>query len=262
MRKIFAILLLISLVFSTYAQKSYRLKQIKGRWEVSNDITPKQAQEQALLEAKKEALRKAGIVENVWSVFGQVSKSNNDDFFESSNTLSALSINGMVRVTKKEITEEFDKERGVMFKVATIDCEVIEDNSSDVEFEIEVTEIAEVYKQGEPITFNVKVHNRDAYLKIFWFDDEKGEILYPNSYEPEMLLKANQVYSFPVNQSIDYEASMGDSSNGLHQNNMLFVATKEAIPYIGEVNFKTVIEWTFKLPASKRATVHKSFIIR
>lgn len=64
------IFLVICFTASTlHAQKPVKVKGAQGRWQVSEEITLKQAEERAFMEAKKEALRKAGVMENVWSVF-------------------------------------------------------------------------------------------------------------------------------------------------------------------------------------------------
>ncbi len=68
---VIAILLLIS-AGSLCAQDIVKVKGVQGRWQVSEEITLKQAEERAFMEAKKAALQKAGVMENVWSVFGQI----------------------------------------------------------------------------------------------------------------------------------------------------------------------------------------------
>ena len=78
-RFILLVICLFSLSF-TYANEVVRVRKAVGRWEVSDDITPKQAEEKALNEAKKEALRMAGVMENVWSVFGQVTADNGTEY--------------------------------------------------------------------------------------------------------------------------------------------------------------------------------------
>ena len=69
---------------SLYAQTNdvVRVRKAEGRWEVSGDISVVQAEERALMEAKKEALRKAGVMESVWSVMGQVTSSDGVNFSE------------------------------------------------------------------------------------------------------------------------------------------------------------------------------------
>ena len=80
MKRFILIALCIFSFSASYANEVVRVRKAVGRWEVSDDITPKQAEEKALNEAKKEALRMAGVMENVWSVFGQVTADNGTEF--------------------------------------------------------------------------------------------------------------------------------------------------------------------------------------
>ena len=94
-----------------------RVRKAVGRWEVSDDITPKQAEEKALNEAKKEALRMAGVMENVWSVFGQVTADNGTEFTEAYSSVSMLAISGMVNVTDKKVEDIWDEGLKRNFKI-------------------------------------------------------------------------------------------------------------------------------------------------
>ena len=75
---VIAILLLIS-AGSLCAQDIVKVKGVQGRWQVSEEITLKQAEERAFMEAKKAALQKAGVMENVWSVFGQITQNDGQE---------------------------------------------------------------------------------------------------------------------------------------------------------------------------------------
>src|SRR5688572_17412568 len=48
-----------------FGQETKTVENIKGEWIISNDITPLQAREKALSQAKAEALRQAGVAEYV-----------------------------------------------------------------------------------------------------------------------------------------------------------------------------------------------------
>lgn len=65
-----AFLLLIP-VGTLCAQNTVKVKGVQGRWQVSDEITLKQAEERAFMEAKKAALQKAGVMESVWSVLAR-----------------------------------------------------------------------------------------------------------------------------------------------------------------------------------------------
>lgn len=76
------------------------------------------------MEAKKEALRKAGVMENVWSVFGQISQESGTEFHEAYSQMNVLAIGGMVNVTNKKVEEVWDTNTRSLYKVVTIDAVV------------------------------------------------------------------------------------------------------------------------------------------
>lgn len=73
-------LVICTIAAPLHAQNPVKVKGAQGRWQVSEEITLKEAEERAFMEAKKEALRKAGVMENVWSVFGQISQESGTEF--------------------------------------------------------------------------------------------------------------------------------------------------------------------------------------
>ena len=155
---------LFSLSF-TYANEVVRVRKAVGRWEVSDDITPKQAEEKAFNEAKKEALRMAGVMENVWSVFGQVTADNGTEFTEAYSSVSMLAISGMVNVTDKKVEDFWDEGLKRNFKVVTIDALVTKDETQeDKAYALEVKGIEPIYKQTEVLECSFKVYGTDSYL--------------------------------------------------------------------------------------------------
>lgn len=104
MRIKICLLLVVIFTFSEsslFAKKVVKVKNVEGMWEVSGTLTLEAAEERAFLEAKKEALRQAGIMENVWSVFGQITQENGSEFQEVYSQVSAIAIGGLINATKK-----------------------------------------------------------------------------------------------------------------------------------------------------------------
>lgn len=56
------LLMMVILAGPLYAQKTVKVRNVQGRWQVSDNVTLKEAEERALNEAKKEALRRAGVM--------------------------------------------------------------------------------------------------------------------------------------------------------------------------------------------------------
>lgn len=175
---VIAILLLIS-AGSLCAQDIVKVKGVQGRWQVSEEITLKQAEERAFMEAKKAALQKAGVMENVWSVFGQITQNDGQEFHEAYSQMSVLAIGGMINVTHKKIEEIWDTDTRSLYKVVTIDATVQKNAKPDNAYALEVKGVETLYKEGDAFTCRLTVHGTDSYLKFFWFDSTGGALLYP-----------------------------------------------------------------------------------
>lgn len=247
----------------SYSNEVVRVRGAVGRWEVSNDITPKQAEERALFEAKKEALRKAGIMENVWSVFGQVTSDSGNEFAEAYSSVSMLAINGMVNVTDMNVSDEWDPGLKRDVKVVTIDAYVTKDETKeDKSYAIEVFDIAPIYKDQELFECSFKIHGTDSYLKFFWFGEDGAAIVYPNEEEGNQLFKAGTRYHFPVTTKIDMVMEKADKSKDVEKVNIIVVATKQDYPYLGDTDYQSILTWIYNLPADQRTLFYTLTLIK
>jgi len=81
---------------SLLAQQEKHLENVKGEWVLSNDITPIEAQEKAITQAKVEALRLAGVPEFVSEsnvMYKTEGREEMNEFFES---LVSVDVSGEV----------------------------------------------------------------------------------------------------------------------------------------------------------------------
>ena len=254
-----AFLLLIP-VGTLCAQNTVKVKGVQGRWQVSDEITLKQAEERAFMEAKKAALQKAGVMESVWSVFGQITQNDGAEFHEPYSQMSVLAIGGMVNVTNKKVEELWDVDSRSLYKVVTIDATVQKDDKPDRSYALEVKGVETLYKEGDVFTCRLTVHGTDSYLKFFWFDSTGGALLYPNTYEPNTLLQAEKEYSIPFSNAVDYRMEkQGKESEKI---NMMMVATKENIPFTDEVTYQNVLKWVYSIPNDKRCAFYDMILIK
>lgn len=256
---IIAVLLLTAGTLS--AQKPVKVKGVTGRWQVSDDITLKQAEERAFMEAKKAALQQAGVMESVWSVFGQLSQDGGQEFHEAYSQMSVLAIGGMVNVTNQKIEELWDAASKSLYKVVTIDAVVQKEDKPDNAYALEVKGVETLYKEGDVFTCKLKVHGTDSYLKFFWFDGTGGALLYPNTYETNTSLKAEQEYNIPFSNAVDYrmEKQPGKADEKI---NIMMVATKENIPFTETVTYQNVLKWVYSIPANQRCAFYDMVLIK
>lgn len=246
---------------SLWAQDIVKVKGVQGRWQVSDEITLKQAEERAFMEAKKAALQKAGIMENVWSVFGQITQDDGAEFHEAYSQMSVLAIGGMVNVTNKKVDEVWDVNSRSLYKVVTIDATVQKNDRPDNSYALQVKGVETLYKEGDVFTCRLTVHGADSYLKFFWFDGTGGALLYPNTYEPNNLLKAGNEYKIPFSNAVDYlmEKHSGKDSEKI---NIMMVATKQNIPFTEAVTYQNVLKWVYSIPANQRCAFYEMVLIK
>lgn len=240
-----------------------KVRGAAGRWEVSGDITMAEAEERALNEAKKEALRKAGIMENVWSVFGQVTSENGSMFEEAFSSVSVLAIDGLVNIVSKKTDDLWDPVAKKLFKVVTIDALVTKNEvQEDKSYILEVTGIEPVYKESEPFTCSVRVYGADSYLKFFWFGEDGASMIYPNEYEDDIIFRAGEKYMFPVSENIELAMEKADAEADVEKVNIIAVATKKNFPYIGKQDYQSILTWIFNIPADQRTLFYNMTLIK
>ena len=161
--KILLCIVFLSVGSLSFAGDIVKVRHATGRWEVSGDITMAEAEERALNEAKKDALRKAGVMEKVWSVFGQVTTESGSKFDEAFSSVSVLALNGLVNITDKKTEDVWDPAARKLFKVVTINADVTRnEQQEDPSYLLDVTGIEPVYKESEPFTCSVKVYGADS----------------------------------------------------------------------------------------------------
>jgi hypothetical protein len=250
-------LLFFSLFFTTivFAQKDIKIKEAKGEWPVTN-ITPEQALEKALTEAKFDALRQAGVGESVTSIESMFS-TNGDHYYTGAVNLE---LGGEVVefnvIDKKIDLVEHDGYESLTAKI-TINAVVREyKKKRDDSFQVKVEGIEHSYREGDNLTFNV-IPYKEGFLKIFFFEnDNSGSLLYPNDYEKNRLFEENKKMQFPIAKGFEYILAKLDNKLSVENNLLIFVYTKEDVPFYEEnVNVHTVLNWVAKISPDKRTVV-------
>ena len=207
-------------------------------------------------------MRKAGVSERLWSVTGLINEDDGSEFSQVLSRMTTLEINGLITVKDVVYSEEVIDDR--RYAVATIDADVkLVDTKVDLTFQMEVNGIKGVYESGENMTFTVKLYGHDAWLRVFWFDESGGMLLYPSSYDSDAPLKKDKEYAFPLNPSIDYVMEKLDKSHKMETINIIAVATKRNIPFIEDaVTFDSVLKWLYTIPADERTAYREAIIIQ
>ena len=250
---------------SVFAQTNdvVHVRKAEGRWEISGDVSAVQAEERALMEAKKEALRKAGVMESVWSVMGQVTSSDGVNFSEAYSSVSAFSINGLVHVVDKKVEDYWDPDMKRLFKVVTIEARVTKDDvKEDLTYKLDVQGVETVYRENDIFKCSFKVYGADSYVKVFWFTNEEADLLYPNDYEGDQLFKVGEQYTVPVTDDIELVMAKSHPEVDNEFINFVIVATKKNYPYLGKMDMMSILSWIYSIPADQRVVFHDSTIIK
>ncbi len=258
-----------SLLFQTLtAQKTVKVYGIKGVSFVTDNITLKQARQEALNDAKMNALKAAGVIENINSYEAFVSSANNSDYsqYYSSGILSELQ--GAIldfNSCKPNKDTLFKSEQFEHLIVNTfIDASIIVyDTRPDESFNVKLDGLKSVYNNKDKLTFSI-LSTQDCYLTIFTSMEENASVLFPNKYENSFLIQKNKQINFPIGQS-EYELTT-EKKNG-EKNKIIFVFTKKPNSYIKvdnnqETKIDDVFSWISAITPDQKRVEYKTFIIQ
>jgi hypothetical protein len=239
-----------------FAQKSVKVENIKGSSSVSGDVSPNQARLQALNNAKIDALKAAGIDEQISTyqlLFSSQQKNDYSQFFSSDiqSEMQGAVKNYKILSEKMYCKSEFE----IAYDIS-IDATVVKyDTRPDLAFTSNIEGIKGAYNNGENLNFSLKA-TKNCYLTIFNITDKEATVLYPNDYEKQLELTKLQSYNFPMAR-IDY--TLGNETKKPEVNRLIFVFTKEQIPFIKAdkkqvTTHEDIFSWIYAIPPDQRNT--------
>jgi hypothetical protein len=223
------VIIFFSSINILYSQEIKSVKNIIGNAFISGDISPNQARAQALNDAKINALKSAGIAENINAYQLLLTSQNNNDYrqFFASDIQSEMQ--GAVQSYSIKSEKNYCKNDKELICEVVIDAEVIKYNTKpDINFDVNIIGIKGAYNNNEKLTFTIN-STEACYLTIFNLADKESTLLFPNEYEQHFLINSNQKINFPV-AKIDY--LMNTEVKPQETNRLIFVFTKTKIPFI------------------------------
>jgi len=242
------------------AQQNIQVKNATGSCIIAN-ISPEKAKEEALFNAKVDALRKAGIPENV---LANVTKMG-EFFLETSTAEIGGGVIGYDIVDEdiKIVTPEGERSKILIVEII-INANVIKyDKEKDPSFQLQVQGIKKVYGNNETLTFSVTPY-QNGYLRIFFFDEDGlGEQIYPDKkLEPNELFLHDETINFPKNDQYYYVLKLTDKTKPKEINRMLFIFLKDNIHYTeNKATMHSVLNWAAKISPDRRTQEFREFII-
>ncbi len=276
MRFLIGLFLLFTSHFVLYSQEVKVIKNAVGEYIVSNksEISLKAAFEKAVVEAKLNALRMAGVVENISSSDILTSSDKSSNVKQDINSILSVQISGAVFndsvISEKTSVDQFGN---TVIRVV-LNANVIKYTQKyDQSFDFKIEGIKEFYENNDLMAFTFLPYS-DGYLTIFSTNENENFILFPYLEEGNHLLndsinikfRANKKYTFPLNKLIGnpqtHEVGYLLSTEMERENNcLIFVYTKEIFPFVKRVTYKNIIECIYTISPDKRKIQYHDFVI-
>ena len=251
-------ILCLSNMMSGYAQQNIQIKNAVGSCVIAN-ISPEEAKQTALFNAKIEALRRAGIPENLLANVTQIG----GIFIETSDAEIGGDITGY-EIVRNDIKTSFDGNSKILTAEVVINADVVKYNrKKDPSFQIQVRGLKSVYKEKETLSFSVTPY-QDGYLRIFLFEEDgTGAQLYPDEgVEPDVLFPKNGTITFPTNDHYYYVLEKTDRTKSKEINRILFLFLKDDTRFAGnDITLQSVLNWRAGISPDKRTQVFREFTI-
>lgn len=246
------------------AQEIKKVTGAKGVGIMAGKVTPTEAQREALNQAKIEALRLAGVTEQLQSYQTLFKSETNNDFSEFFSSDVQAELQGAVK--DYAIVKEERKADGAVFLIEiTIDATVVlYDAKPDPTFNVRVAGVKGIYENGEMLTFEV-FSSQSCFLHIFAITDLETSLMYPNEWEEMKEIPANIKTSFPFG-NVNYE--LEKKEKGVELNRVVFVFTKQPTRYLnfskeGQItNSEDIFSWVYGLMPDQRKVDYQVFTIR
>lgn len=251
------IFFLTSLPLFLVSQRNIKIRGVKGACSMADNMTPEQTKNKAILEAKKEALLKAGITENISSTYILNISQSSEDFQQIFNSISAIELDGEVKEWEL-INEKWGVDgSGKPHLEVTINATVIKYKTErDLSFDFKVEGIKVWYYDSTFLEFTFLPY-QDGYLRIFLISDNyDAKFLFPNKYEKNKLFHKDIEVQFPLNVNYRLVAEKKEDTDLL-----VFVYTKQDIPYKKKENINDILEWIYSIPRDERSIRNFSFVI-
>lgn len=273
MKKTILLFVILTFVGSLHVMgQKKKTVRVTGKAISGEYLTPAQTRAKAIEDAKRNALNKAGVSESISFTDFSYKFEDNEKFGEIFQAISAIETGGEIVVDKiLNETKDFN-EFGNMVVEVEIEATVYRHRKSpDPTFLFKVEGIDEVYQNEDLLQFKV-TPTRDCYLKIFNITEDKTSVLYPYT-DPEnpqyndktdRLFKANETVQLPLHPAYSdgYDLEVDTTGKTKEFNILMFVFTKQNIPFIEEPTFNNMMTWIYSISPDERVTGQEGFVIK
>lgn len=248
-------LVLLYLFLTTFHFNAQERLKVRSKGvSISQNLTPKESLEEAINEAKVNALRKTGISEQITKSSLLISNSDGDTSNDEYQEYSAIRVSANILV--EEIlnrVSSFDKYGNLVTEVE-IESTIFKygkNKSGSPVFQVDG--LRETYYEKDLIKFSV-TPSQDSYLSIYVFNEDETFRLYPFhdsngviNDNPDMIFKGHIATQFPINPLIGdgYSIELKDESE---ISTLLFIAYREKMRFLGNIDDKKeIFRWIYSL---------------
>lgn len=248
---------------------------------ISDDYSYNQELVRALNRAKEEALRKAGIEENITSYSTAMLIDENDDVIQDIFIHdNFLNIQGTIKsweyISKPQ--KSYDKELDNFFINLSIKAKVQKYRSRpDPQFVARINGIHPLYKVSEYSDDNLNIivtPSQECFLKVFYIQGKSAEIVYPiRTLEgaKDYTMFKDAILSDNNPKVIDYLAPDLEDGEKNAIGKLIFVITKKPYDFVyAELNqdgyytntkVNKIFEWIMNIEPGNRAIYYEQFSI-
>lgn len=260
MKKISLFFFLICSYSFVFSQKNIiKVRDIKGVSIINDKMTLKEAKDEAIIDAQRNALKAAGIEEHIQSNMLLLKFSDN----ESNSKYFTKEVQTLIEGSILDL-QIIDTTIVDLKVIITINATVIKYNTKpDINFDVQLTGLKNVYNNNDSLTFNIKT-STDCYLKIFSIIEDQAILLYPSKVEVEQKFISEVLYHFPLIKR-DYKLIVDHDKT--EKGRFVFVFTKSPIKFIqmNEDQVSTsekINSWINSIPLDQKKIVTNQFFIQ
>jgi len=249
-----------------------KVSGVKGKAVLPDNKTLEEAKQEALKNAKTQALREAGISEKIRKNQMLVTDQTDQELQQSFNEISQIEVGGAIVNYSVTNTDKSIGEYDNVKITIEIDARVKKYKTGpDPSFDGQIEGMASVYKKDEPLGFSI-TPTQDAYLTIFNLGEEEYQIIYPLRTHPDTMLQQGTTYHSPFSEEmLPYKADISDDKQ-MENNRLVIVLTKQNIPYTWssqgkydletKTSLKQVLSWINRIEPSKRRVYFYPYTVK
>lgn len=229
---------------------------------ITRDLTPELARIKAIEDAKGNALRKAGISENLNITSLLTTSQRNEEVTQLFDEFSTSEINGAIIVdTLLQDIRNWDENNNMIIDVEIRSTVYKYNDKRDPSFNFKIEGLKDIYYENERMIFSI-TPSKNGFLKIFTLFGDKVELLYPYKSDiarylddkEDSLFFKNKTISFPPHPAYKKGYTLQIKSNSKEEASYLFfIYLKQNLPFLKNISsVRALYSWIYGIPVNQR----------